>query len=158
MGKTKVQQQSGELKNKNYRSAAKGHYCKPLVPINIDPATKQLIAILTDIIKTTKNTDERVQARAKLKELNKAQEKSMDWKTAKYIGNGDVSQVFQAMRNTRTNKKLLVLNQKQLDLDALIIRINELEYKVANSTVKARVKEAKKQLKELNKQYENWSN
>lgn len=157
MGKTRIQQITCTLTNKDYRKKTKG-LCKPLVPVNISDDKKLLIKTLGEVIKTSKDFDMKFQAKAKLKELRRGLEKSMDWKTAKYISNGDISEVFKVMKCVPDKKKnILVLNQKELDFEKLVREISRLEDKVATSLVKVRVIEAKKKLKELYKVYENWS-
>lgn len=157
VGATRQQQITCKPSNTEYRKKTKGH-CSPLVPVNIPDDVKLLKVTLEYVVKNSKDIDLKIQAKKRLRALNFSLEKSMDWKTAKYISNGDISEVFKGMKCVPDKKKnILVLNQKELDFEKLVQEISRLEDKVATSLVKVRVIEAKKKLKELYKVYENWS-
>lgn len=156
MGMTKAQKLLSTLpKNKDYYKKMKGKKPVDVMRVSIDPQTKQLMEVLESIIKTSKILEERQQAKAKLKELKKFQcERTMDHKVAKFIGNGDVANTFKGLRCVPNKKQLIILNKKELELEALINKINAIEEKLATTQVKARAIRYKKELKILYKQYE----
>lgn len=156
MGMTKAQKLLSTLpSNKDYYKKMKGKRPVDVMRVSIDPQTKQLMEVLESIIKTSKIFEERQQAKDKLRELKKFQcERTMDHKVAKFIGNGDVSNTFKDLRCIPDKKRKLVLNQKELDFEALTNKISTLEEKLQTTTVKARAIRYKKELKELYKVYE----
>lgn len=145
MGKTKVQQQHIVLKNKKYKKRSRAGQQVPATRVAIDTDTDNLIVILKDIIKTSKDIDIKIQAKNKLKEiqLNRC-EKEMNWRSSKYISNGNVP----ACIKDYTNRDGMFIIRKDMSREEYVIdRINFLEGK-SILTVKM-----KKELKDLKKEY-----